>query len=310
MKRTIGYTLFTLGLILVFLAPLAKFYIVPRVKKIPTDFYFKEVATGVGSYLDPSAGFKVVFGVPVRDVRIQKGDPSASTKTVAAWDGFDSLYDTKNRHEISYEIDRFTLDRTTAGSVKCCGENQDRGDALTQLFPIGTEKISYPFWDSTAKASYPARYMDTETLDGATVYRFHQTIPAIQINTLGLPGTLVGDSGNPNVEKLNWMYSDETDLWVEPVTGGIVKASQHALQWLADPTTGQNKLIVADVDAGWDPPTVQAAVDKALSQKRQLDLLQSTIPIGGPIAGIVLVAIALLLLRGTPAPAAPQKPEG
>jgi hypothetical protein len=297
-RRTFGYTLVALGLILIFLAPVTSFYVVPRVKKIPTDFQNREVAVGVASYLDPSQGFTLVSGVPIRDVRTQKGDVDASTDTVAVWDGFDSLFDVKNHHQITYSINRYTLQRVTAASVKCCGQNIDRGSSLTQLFPIGTEKKTYQFWDDSAKAAFPIHYIATETLDDATVYRFHQTVPAVKIDTLGLPGKLVGESSNPGVVQLNWMYASETDIWVEPVTGGIVKAGQHAVQWLADQVTGQDRLTVADVDAEWDPPTVQNNVDQALAQKRQLALLETGIPIFGPVIGVVLIVIGLLLARG------------
>jgi DUF3068 family protein len=300
-RRAIGYFLLSLGLLGVFLGLFAKFYIVPRVKKIPTDFYFREVSEGTGTYLDPGQDFAQVGPVRVRNVTIQRGDPESSTNAVAAWDQFASTFDVENKHELSYDIDRLTLDRSTAASVNCCGQNERRTGSLTVLFPIGTERKSYPFWDDNAEKGYPAEYKETTTVDGLTVYRFHQSVQPLQINHLGLPGSLFGQPDlGPSVQ-LKWMYSGETDIWVEPVTGGIVKASQHADQWLVAPN-GKRVLTVATIDAGWDDPTVQAAVDQASDQKSQLQLLQTTLPLAGPIVGIVLIVVAILLLGGIARP--------
>lgn len=307
MRRTGAYVLVALGLLFIFLAPLVRFYAVPRVKKIPTDFYFREVATGVGSYLDPTQDFKVIGPVPIRDVRIQKGDPKASTADVAVWDGFDSLYDARNHHQITYEIDRFTLQRTTAASVNCCGQDENRTGSLTQLFPIGTQKRTYPFWDSVAKKAFPIRFVQTTDLFGTTVWRFHQVVPDTQINTIKLPGKIVGlpDQG---VMDLTWWYGGTTDIWVEPRTGGIVKAAQKVQQWFKD-QNGVRLLTVADVDAGWNDATVKAAVDKADKQASQLHLLEAVIPIAAPILGVILLAAGLLLLaRSTPSEAPAAEP--
>ena len=104
MRRSGAYGLVALGLVALFLAPLAKFYVVPRVKKIPTDYYFRAVSVGTGSYLDPSHGFTVVGPVKIENIHLVKGDPAASSKTVAVWDSFDSTFDVNNRHELSYAL--------------------------------------------------------------------------------------------------------------------------------------------------------------------------------------------------------------
>jgi hypothetical protein len=289
-----GFALFSLGLVLIFLAPLARFYVTPRVKKIPTDFYFREVATGTGTYLNPGANFAVVGPVPVQNVTIQKGNPQDSTKTVAVWDQFTSLFDTQNKHEITYAIDRLTLRRKDGVSVNCCGQNVNRTGSLTALFPIGTKKESYDFWDSNAMKGYPAAYAGTTTLDGLSVYRFHQHIPALQIKTINLPGKLVGEPDQAAVHLL-WMYTTDTDIYVEPVTGGVVRGVQHADQWLTD-LTGVRRLTVAKIDAGWDPATIKDAVDTATAQKKQLQLISTGLPVGAPIVGIILIVLAIWLL--------------
>ena len=298
MRRTFGYVLLTIGLLLVFMAPLAKFYVTPRIKKIPTDFYFREVAEGTASYIDPSKGLALVGPVPVQNVTTQRGDPDLSTDDVAVWDQFSGLFDTQNGHQITVDVDKLTLDRRTAVSVDCCGQNEERTGSLTALFPIGTQKKTYSFWDFNAKQGYDAVYQETTTLEGLTVYRFHQRIDPVQIKTTRLLGTQVGLTETSLVD-LTWWYSADTDIWVEPVTGGVVKGSQTAEQWLED-SSGARRLTIAQVDATWNQDTVTRAVHDANQQKTQLQLIQFLLPVYGWIAGIVLFVAGLVLLRRSP----------
>jgi DUF3068 family protein len=296
-RRTGAYTALSLGLILLFIAPLARWYTLPRVKKIPTDYQFRAVSVGTATYLDPSHGFQVVGPVRIENVHQVRGDVDASTKTVAVWDSFDSTWDVDNRHELSYAIDRYTFDRVTGRSVDCCGQNEDRTGALTLLMPIGIEPRAYQaFWDSTAKRAFPIEYERTTMLQGLTVYLYHQHVAAMQIGTLTLPGKAVGD---PTVasEKLDWMYTAETDVWAEPVTGAIIKASQAADQWLQD-TSGIRKLTIATTNVTQTPDTTRRIIETVSAQRGRLQFVQSRLPVFGPVVGILLVALGLFLVGG------------
>ena len=296
MRRTLGYVLVSVGLLLLFLAPLARWYILPRVKKLPTDYYYRAVSDGTGSYLSPTEGFKVIGPVKLQDVHIVKGDVEGSSRDVAVWDSFDSTFDVENEHQLSISVDRYTFDRKTALSVKCCDQNEDRTGSLTLLFPIGAEKRSYPFWDETAKQAFPMDYQDTEKLAGLTVYHYHQHGGPLIINHQNLPGRLVG-SANPTVTA-DWWYVVDTDVWVEPLTGAIIKGSQQADQWFA--LHGERRLTVATTDFTQSDDTVQGIADFVKSHRDQLVVVQTDLPIFGPIIGAVLVLLGLLLISGRP----------
>jgi hypothetical protein len=282
----------SIGLVLLFLAPLARWYVLPRVKKIPTDYYYRAVSVGRGSYLNPQ-GFTVVGPVPLEDVHIVKGDVAASSKTVAVWDSFDSTFDTQNHHQLSYSVDRYTFDRTTATAVKCCGENEDRKGTLTLLFPIGAEKHSYDFWDSTAKRAFPAVYQDTETLAGLTVYHYHQVGGPVRLKTQQLTGKILGLPSLPTVQA-DWMYTVTTDLWVDPLTGAIVKGTQSNDQWFA--VGGARKLTIATTSFSQSDQTVRGIADFVKTQRGLLLLVQRDLPLYGALAGVILVAVGLVLL--------------
>jgi hypothetical protein len=298
MRRGAGYVLVAVGLVLVFMAPLARWYVAPRVKKLPLDIYNRAVSDGTGSYLDPNKGFAVVGPVKLQDIHIVKGDVSAGSATVAVWDSFDSTLDVENHKELSFSIDRYTFDRRSAEGVDCCGQNQKRTGSLTLTFPFGTQKRGYLWWDTTAEKAFPIAYQGSLVVDGLAVYRFHQTIQPMIINHLTLPGKLVGEPDAQSVT-LEWWYRADTDVLVEPVTGAVVKGGQVADQWLAD-STGARKLTVATTDFTQDDVTVKSQVDYVKGRLALLQLAQRSLPIFGPILGLILVAAGLLLLRAPP----------
>jgi hypothetical protein len=303
LRRTFGYVLVSVGLLLLFMAPLARWYVLPRVKKLPTDYYYRAVSDGTGSYLSPTAGFKVIGPVKLQDVHIVKGDVEASSRNVAVWDSFDSTFDVENGHQLSISVDRYTFDRVTALSVACCDQNQDRTGSLTLLFPIGAAKHSYPFWDETAKQAFPMDYQDNETLAGLSVYHYHQHGGPLIINHLKLPGKLVGTSDSQ--VDLDWWYTVDTDVWVEPLTGAIIKGSQKADQWLA--LGGERKLTIATTDFTQSADTVQGIADFVKPQREQLVVVQSYLPFFGPLAGIAMVALGVVLLARGRRPPEPSE---
>ncbi len=294
MRRTSGVALVALGLVLVFLSPLAAFYITPRVRKLPLDVYDRNVSDGTGTYLN---GSKLVDVGPakLRDITIIRGDVKGGSPSVAVWDAFDSTIDIQNHHELSYSIDRYTLDRRTGVAVKCCGQNRDRTGSLTLTFPFGTKKRDYWWWDQNSERAYPIRFQGVTKRDGLTVYHFHQHVAPEVINHLTLPGKVVGLPDQPSV-KLDWWYTSDTDVLVEPTTGAPVRGSQVADQWLAD-ASGTRRLTIATTDISQNEATVRSLVDYAKGKARLLRLLEFYIPWFGWILGLAVAACGVLLLR-------------
>jgi hypothetical protein len=294
LRRTLGYVLVAIGLVTLFTAPLMRWYVTPRVKKLPLDIYNRAVSDGTGTYLNPAEGFAVVGPVKLRDVHIVKGDVTAGSHTIAVWDSFDSTFDVENHHQLSYAVDRYTFDRRSSRSVNCCGQNQNRTGSLTLTFPLGATKQNYPWWDTTAKRAFPMVYQGTQVVDGLTVYHFHQTIDPLIINHLTLPGKVIGNPDEASV-RLDWWYRADTDVLVEPVTGAVVKGGQQADQWLAD-STGARKLTVATTDFTQDDATVKTQADYIRGKLQQLQLAQLYLPLYGPVIGLVLLVAGLFLL--------------
>jgi hypothetical protein len=283
-----------IGLFLLFFGLFERFYAYPRLKKAPLDQESQPVAVGTGTYFNRSK-LREVPGAQLKNVRTVKGDPKAGTEEVAVWDSFVSTVDTADGGVIQATQERVALDRVTAQSVNCCGENP-RHQGLTLKFPFDTKKQTYQFWDGPAGRALPAVYTREETIQGVKVYRFEQRIDRLTLGTQEIPGSLAGDPSVASVQT-NIVYSNVKTIWVEPATGIIVKG-QQALSQVLEPTSGGGKVLtLLDGVLTYDDATVRANAKDASDAAGQLRLLSTILPVAALVVGLVLLVVGLLLLR-------------
>ncbi len=292
MRRVLAFVMLTIGWLGIFLGPLLAFYATPRVEKAEVDVYDVTKSRGTGSYY--SVQFLGLVGpTRVENISIAKGNPAKSTHTVAVIGIFSRTRDL-SRGDFDYGYSVYAFNRSTGYGVNCCGAKPvARG--LTLKFPFHTQKRTYPFWDSSAKRAFPARYVRTDRVDGLDAYVFESTVPATPIMRTQVPGGIVGQPGVANVSVVRY-YRAETTLWVEPFTGAILRAGQHNVQWFADPN-GTRLLTLADVNILQEPGSVAETADRIRNQLWQLKLVSTWLPIGAPIAGVALILGAALLFR-------------
>jgi hypothetical protein len=295
MARRVGFVLVFLGLFLLFFALVERVYAYPRLKKAPLDQYSQPVATGTGSYFNRSPDkLREITGAQLKNVRTVRGDVKAGSDEVAVWDSFNSTVDTADQGVITATQERIALDRVTAQSVQCCGENP-RHQGLTLKFPFDTRKTTYQFWDAPAQRALPAAFTRTERINGVSVYRFEQHIDQLDIGDQDIPGTLAGEPDTPSVQT-DVIYSNVKTLWVEPATGLIVKAQQDVTQVLRTPG-GENVLTLIDAVLTYDEATVDANADDAAKGVNQLRILGTILPVAALALGLIALAAGLVLLR-------------
>jgi hypothetical protein len=293
--RRVGFVLVFVGLFLLFFGLFARVYTYPRLKKAPLDQYSEPVATGTGTYFNRSPDkLTEVTGAQLKNVRVVRGDVGAGSDEVAVFDSFNSTVDTADNGVISATQERIALDRVTAQSVQCCGENP-RHQGLTLKFPFDTKQTTYQFWDGPAQRALPAAFTRTETIDGVDVHRFEQRINRLDIGDQEIPGSLAGDPDTPSVQT-DIIYSNTKTLWVEPATGIIVKAQQDVTQVLETPG-GEQVLTLVDAVLTYDEATVSNNADDAAAGARQLRLLGTILPAVALFLGVVALAAGLVLLR-------------
>jgi hypothetical protein len=300
-SRRVAYVLVFLGFFLVFFALLLRFYAYPRLQKVPLNQYSQPVAAGTGTYFDRGQLKEVT--AQLQNVRTVKGEPKLGSADTAVWDSFQETRDLDSGGVIDAIQERIALDRVTAESRNCCGE-QPRHQGLTLKFPFNTKKTSYEFWDSRAKQAFPATFTGEETIEGVKVYRFEQHFSGVPLETVNVSGAQAGDPTRTLVPA-TLTYANDRTVWVEPRTGIIVKGAENQTQVLQT-SNGHPVLTGFRGQLVWDDATVRKNAEDARSAARQLQLAQFGLPVGALILGVALIVIgAVLLARRGSRPADP-----
>ena len=294
MRRFLGPALLGVGVFLVVLGGLLKFYVADRVILTPIDQYAQTTSPGPGSFLDPAT--LQVRSSDLVAVRTLRGDVAASNRDTAVWD-VSVVLSTGDQQLVQASVDRVATDRRTAEAVNCCGEAVNsvptRHSGLSYKFPFDTQKQTYQFWDANAKKAVPARYVSEETVQGLTTYKFVSQIDATQIQTQEVPGSLVGESA-PSVQAPVY-YTDTRTVWVEPKTGVIVKGSEQNRTTLRD-SAGQDKTAVLQFDLTFNEDSQRSQAQLARDNIGKIDLVTTWLPLIGLLVGIVLIAAGLLIM--------------
>jgi Porin PorA len=318
MRRFLGPVLLGLGVFLVVLAGLLKFFVADRVILTPINQYAQTTSPGPGSYLDPAT--LQVRSADLVAVRTLKGDVAASTKDTAVWD-VSVVLSTGDGQFVRATVDRVATDRRTAEAVNCCGEavnsEPTRHSGVSYKFPFDTRKQDYQFWDPNADMAVTARYVSEETVQGLTTYKFVSQIPPTQVQTQEVPGSLVGESA-PSVQAPVF-YADTRTVWVEPKTGVIVKGSEQNRTTLRN-SAGQDKTVALQFDLTFNEATQRSQAALARDNIGKIDLVTTWLPLIGLLVGIVLIVAGLIIMvsvdravgrhaaRQQPPPAAPDAP--
>ncbi|KHL14575.1 Protein of unknown function (DUF3068) [Mumia flava] len=317
MGKKTGFVALLLGVFLLGIAVLAKFYAYDELAVVPLDQDTETVSkTAPGddaTYLNVGAtGGPAVETGPLESRRTVVGKVELSEEAsedldedVAVWDTFSYTAPpgTAAEDALSATRDLVPFDRHTAETVRWSGAMTESGGQTIQpfsfsgnyfKFPFNTQKESVEFWDGSVRKAVPAEYEATEEIEGLTVYRFVQTIEPVQIATQEVPGSLVGeDVASLNAERI---YSNTRTLWVEPETGVIIKGQEEQFATLE--VDGSPRLTITDATLGYDEETVSATVDEYESKAMLLGLVRTEIPVVATVLGVLLVLLGgFLLLR-------------
>jgi hypothetical protein len=294
--RRVGYVLVFVGFFLLFSALSVRSYAYPRLQKAPLNEYAQRVAVGTATYFN-RAQLKEV-NVKVQNIRTIKGDAKAGNSSTAVWDSFSMTKDIGDNGVLTAARERIALDRVTAESKHCCGDQLSH-TGLTLKFPFNTQKRTYSFWDTTAKQAFPATYTGTERIEGLDLYRFEQRFSNVRLETVQVSGAQAGQPGVATVPA-TIMYSNLKTLWVEPRTGIIVKASQEVTQ-LLQTDAGVTVLTAFKGKLVYDDNTIRDAADDAKAGASQLRMLQWILPIGALVLGVLLIVAGVVLISRRPA---------
>lgn len=244
-------------------------------------------------------------------------------------------------------VDTVTLNRSTAeaisddthpgGSVQRPRNYDDESpptnialphEGLSYRFPFDTRKQSYQYFDPIAQQAYEANYDGEDDVNGLTTYRFTQNVGYDPDGTLDEPvrypslyghdedGEITAPARIWNIEgadpdediTMTRYYAAQRTMWVDPVSGTIVKSKVHANHYYArDPL--KPEVALADYTVTSSEETVEAQVDAARNERDRVALWSRVLPITFTAAGLIaLIGGVLAGWFSLPAEAALARP--
>lgn len=186
-------------------------------------------------------------------------------------------------------------------------------DGLTYRFPFDTEKKTYPLFDPIAQTAYDANYDGEEDVNGLTTFKFAQNVGYDSEGKLVEPvkyaslyeddadaqvtarAALWGVEGDPEEPiTMDRYYAAERTLWVDPVSGTIVKSDEHAYHYYARDAL-RPEVTFADYTVATNEESVESQVASARSERDRVALWGRILPITFTAVGLVLLVGGALL---------------
>ncbi|MFC4123875.1 DUF3068 domain-containing protein [Nocardia rhizosphaerae] len=327
-RRTIACILVGLGALLLAATVMIPTYTVGKVAKTPLDLRITTVAKNVPgedsmvldsrSLVSPEGSAKVDTNVPVVSQRFLTVEEPSDADEMTVQAGQTLRRDDRDGDTgiLTASIDRVTIDRVTGEPVDASPNGSlavtvdSSGDSVADAFqrqglqyrfPIGTEKKSYPYFDSNARATRPIDFVEETEINGVPVYHFRQTIPVTNMNDvvpaatnkLTLPAAKWGLEGEEPVTMTRF-YTNTRDLWVEPRTGAVLKGGEQ-IHLFYGRSAEQVDVTALKSHLVFDEETIAAQMEVTQESLDKLDLFGKTVPIIlGILAAVLLIGGAVL----------------
>jgi hypothetical protein len=341
LRRVFGLILLGLGVFAVAIAVLLPYYVYPKLAKVPLDQSSTSVLEGTAERVlavknstpEVRTNAHLVATAKVQ-ANFERAEMKAGTD-VAVWvlavqvvDDADDTVVSASKRQVCFdrqnaegsEVEKGQTDgkcqyESTFVSVPDESVKVDAGKELPDKpefapqpglqfkFPFATEKKEYQVYQDSVRKAVPARFVGEDQVSGVDVYKFEQNVDDTQIDTRTVPGSLV-DSPEQSLE-MQLYYRGKVTMWVEPVTGVIVRQTQYQHQELRKPGVA-NGTVVFDGELAYNDATTKSLIDQVNENKSKLDLIATTGPLWLGIGGGVMILIgAFLLVRSRRARQAP-----
>jgi Porin PorA len=301
-RKALSIILIAIGVFCLLLAVGLRFYAPSRAEKTPLNLNITLVSTGPATLLNTTTG--QVEHVNLNATRFVRTDSTRSNSKVTVVQETLCIVrdvdnpplcgtDKQDPRILSVTLDRVAADRKTGESVNDpkYGENVD-GDVsakhvgLSYKWPFHAKKQAYKFYDPISRQAPDAKYIGTEKIAGLNLYKYQADITNID---LPLPGLNIPAK-----------YSDSRTVWIDPVTGVIVKGTEHQVRTLADGSP------VLDTTLTFNQAAINYQAKQAKDGRNKITMLTVVAPLVALVLGIaLLVAGALLWRRESGRPAAP-----
>lgn len=230
----------TVGIVLFTFAAVWRFVLVPRwTERIPAGWQWQAHYTGYQTNADPQTGI-----LPEKD-SASNNSHAITTVTDSRQRGSVELHDRFTSHDITsgqvtYEYDyRAFVDPRTGAHLK----EEYQGDYF--VFPRNVEQKTYRLRFSYVKG-IPLAFQREEEVEGLATYLFaykgRGEYTETYLGTAAFPGVKVPPGQEIKCADDQFIYK----VWVEPVTGEVVKSedSCHSNDYLYEIATGKQLAVV------------------------------------------------------------------
>lgn len=302
MRRVLGTALTGVGAFFLVLAFLLRVVLPGQVVKWSLNEYQVTTLTGHGVSYFSQGQLKEINDVNAQATLTVEGDVAAGTSSTAVWNEFTAVQDTTNGAPILYVQQRSAFDRRSGLIVDCCGayvsitnvgSTYGHQSGLAYVWPIGTQQVTYQVYDPFLRRPAPYRYAGTATTDGMTSYKFVEQETNQQFATQTVPGSLVGQPGQPSVTLPEYITETNT-IWVDPTTGAPLNETDNRTLALED-AAGATRLILFKGLLSATPGDVTSVVNKANSSHLKIEVIEDIGPLVTVLLGVILLVVGITL---------------
>jgi len=284
MRTWTGRALVGLGAFLLVIGVLSLTWATGAVKKTPLEVDTTTILTGTAAKLDSSTNQLVenpvyLISRTYTDTDISDDDTNAwlSTTCIMVDRGQDPKVCVDGSDDmVTASASVFASDRVTAmadlGDLDMPADAEVR-EGLANKWPFDAEQVTYDYWESTLGQAVDAEFDRVEELDGLETYVYLVEVDGTAEVVEGVPGR----------------YVSVKELFVEPATGAIVNQTEDQQRYLEDGTQ------ILDMQLAFSDDQLVTSVDDAKSNKLMINAVDTYVPIGGIVGGIVLLLAGLLL---------------
>ncbi len=308
MRRVFGVLLIGIGVFGLVFAGAVRFWAYPNGEKTPLDLDITTIATGPAQVFNASTS--QLEAKTLRADRTVKVDSQASDSTnVVVQERLCIVIQVNNPPPcvsgadprlLTFTTDRVAANRKTGESVNnpkyggnVNGDTSIKHTGLTYKWPFHVKKKTYQLFNPDVGDAFPATYEGTQKLKGMTLYKFVCVTPRTNEDVFkGVPG----------------YYDDTITVFVDPVTGTIVKGIEHQVRAFRGGALDGKTAV--DLNVTFDAATINDQAKQAKDGRKKIALASFWAPLAGLVIGVVALAGGIFLLsrRDRQPPAQGQMP--
>jgi hypothetical protein len=314
-SRVLGAVLVGLGVLALVIAGGLAFVVAPSVAQLPYDMERTQSVAEApdAQFLQITDGVAKVESGTLRSTVTVQADTKATAELEAPLDGEALVWlvgsetvRTDTDELVSAYSTSLAVDRKTAAAQDWDKQWLDTGNERQSVdysgqiykFPFATERQTYEIFDRDILDTRPARFVQTEEIQGLETYQFTQEIrdevqevPDDRLQVLLsqlLPGATSGEV----------RYSNIRSVWVEPTTGQYIRVREEQDKSLVA-SDGRSATLL-DATFTYTDDTINRAAQTASDNRRRLTLVTVAAPTVLAILGLVVLILGIVLAARRP----------